>query len=97
MLLPYVTKFPSVLIFADEKIKYFEWIYFRGRSKKLCLARINFLWKVQKCAKSRNVIHAKFSAVRYVPWPQWIEKLDIIDKVGVQHLILDQIKACGEI
>ena len=39
----------------------------------------------------------KFSAVRYVPWPPRIEKLDIIDKVGVQHLILDQIKACGEI
>ena len=39
----------------------------------------------------------KFSAVKYVPWPQWIEKLDVIDKVGVQHLILDQIKACGEI
>ena len=39
----------------------------------------------------------KLSLVRYISWPQWIEELHIIDKVGVQHQALGQTKACGEI
>ena len=39
----------------------------------------------------------KPSAVRYVSGPQCIENLHIIDKMRVQHQVLDQTNSCGEI
>lgn len=39
----------------------------------------------------------KFSGVRYVSWSPWIEKLHVLEKVGVQHQILDPTKVCEEI
>ena len=72
--------------------KNFARIYFRGHSKKLCFACINFCGK-PKNAQNREILYKwKFNAVRYVSWPQCIEKLHIINKVGVQHEILDQKK-----
>ena len=65
---PYMTKVPSVLILADERSKYFSFINFRGKFKN---------------AQSREILYArKLSAVRYGSWPQWIEKLHILEKVN---------------
>ena len=59
-----------------EESKYFAWIYFHGKS-------IN--------AENLEIFYTqKFSAVRYVSWSQLIEKLHIIDKVGVQQTLTRQ-------
>ena len=90
---PYVTKFLSVLIFADERAKKFRVDLFSWALQKLCFACINFREK-SKNAKNREILcMRKFSAVRYVSWSQWIENLYIIDQLGVQHQMLDQTQA----
>ena len=63
-----MTKVPSVLILADEGSKYFSFIHFCGKFKN---------------AQSGEILYTrKFSAVRYGSWPQWIEKLHILEKVN---------------
>ena len=84
VLLPYLSKFLNLLIFGGaRRSKYFAWIYFRGRSKELCFAWINFRGKSKNGENHRILCKRKFG--RFVFWTQWIEKLHIIDKVGVQH------------
>ena len=58
VLLPYVTIFPSVLIFVDEGVKSCLDLFLRVL-QKIMFCLYSFLSRVQKCAKSQNFIHAK--------------------------------------
>ena len=72
-----------------------SWYIFAGAHKNF-VSHILLFAESPKNSKNCEILYAhKFSGVRYVSWPQCIEKLHIIDKVGVQHQILDQIKAHG--
>ena len=53
-----VTKFQSVLIFADERIKIFRVDLFSRGSKKLCFTCINFRRKY-KNAQNRRILHKR--------------------------------------
>ena len=79
--LPYVTKFPSALFFVDEMVKIIHLdLFLRAQ---LCLTWLIFaespkMNKILKFYTRENLVPQ-----RYVSWPQWIEKLHFIDKVGV--------------
>ena len=65
MLLPYVTKFPSVLICADEKVKIFRVDLFWQALQKI-MFRVYYFHEKSKNAQNREILYMqKFSAVRY--------------------------------
>ena len=65
MVLTYVTKFPSVLIFADE-VKIFYVGLFSRVSQKLYFASTNFRGKSKNAQNRKTFYTGKFSAVMYV-------------------------------
>ena len=86
----------SLLKIDQVTLKPSRFLIFMSTPKD-CFVCINF-WGKSKYVQNHKILYTwKFSTARYDSWSPWIEKLHIIDNLAVQHQILDQTKAWGEI